>query len=271
MSRDLIWLNGNIVSNTETVSVFDRGLLYGDGLYETIRVRNGNAIRFDLHLERLTAGLQVLNIPVPRFDLHAAVTDILKAGGLADARVRITVTRGLSVGKSEPTVIATAVPLPSNGLEPTRMVISSYRRDEASPLTRVKTLNCLASVMASMEASIKNADDALLLNTRGLVAEATSANIFLVQGSRLLTPSLAQGCLPGIVRRAVLELAPRMDVQPVECEVGLADLLQADELFLTSAIKLARPVVEMDGAACGTGRHEVCARVREILLREESE
>lgn len=251
------------------IGVFDRGLLYGDGLYETIRVRNGVCLRFALHANRLTRGLRVLQIPPPDIDISAAIQQLLKANNLSDARVRVTITRGMSIGGT-PTVVITAVPLPSHGLDPTKAVISSYRREETSPLTRVKTLNCLASVMAGIEAHARGADDAILLNTQGNVAEATTANVFLVTGSRLITPALDQGCLPGTIRTAVLDLAPQLGLEPSEGEITPEDLTNADELILTSAIKLARPIVELNGRTIGRGTHHTCSRIRTALLADET-
>jgi branched-chain amino acid aminotransferase len=264
-----VYINGDILPQDKAgLNVFDRGLLYGDGLYETIRVRNGRCLRFDSHAARMADGAAVLAIPLDIARLESAIDSLLQANHLSDARVRATLTRGAApIG--DPTLIITAVPLPHHGLDPTAVITSSYRRDETSPLTRVKSLNCLASVMAGFEAHARGADDAVLLNTRGNLAEATTANVFVVKGRRLMTPALDQGCLPGTVRAEVLALAPELGLDPIECEIGVDGLRSADEVFLTSAIRLARPIVELDGKVVGSGRHEVCARVREALLRNE--
>jgi branched-subunit amino acid aminotransferase/4-amino-4-deoxychorismate lyase len=270
MADQFVHINGAIRPMGEAaVSVFDRGLLYGDGLYETIRVRNRWCIRFDLHMTRLANGLAALDIRIPEIDFQTAIFDLLTANSLSDARVRLTITRGESPDAGNPTTVITAVPLSPHGLDPTKAIIISHRRDETSPLTGVKTINCLASVMSVIEARNKGADDAVLLNTSGNAAEATTANLFAVSGRRLLTPSLDQGCLPGTVRAAVLDLAPGLGLDAVEACIHPNDLGAADELFLTSAIRLARPIVELDGNTIGDGTYDICARIRESLLRDE--
>ena len=280
MKERFAHVNGSIVAAKDAaVGIADRGLIYGDGLYETIRVRNGKCVRFRRHIERLFNGAGILgfNDSVFNVDFGGAIGELLEANGLTDARVRVTVTRGVSTGPgkmggagaSEPTVVITADVLPESRLEPTRVIISSLRRDERSPLTGVKTLNCLPSVVARIEAENKGADDAVFLNTDGKVAEGTSANIFLVFGDRLLTPSLDQGCLPGTVRAALLESAPELGLEAVECAIESDGLCEADEVFFTSAIKLIRPIYEVAGTSVGNGRQEACARILETLVRSE--
>ena len=280
MKERFAHVNGNIVPvGDAVVSIADRGLIYGDGLYETIRVRNGKCVRFRRHIERLFNGARVLgfNESVFELDFGKTIDEVLQANRLADARVRVTVTRGVSTdpgkmggaGAGEPTVVVTADVLPEPGLEPTRVIISSLRRDEKSPLVGVKTLNCLPSVVALAEARDQGADDAVLLNTRGKIAEGTSANVFLLLGDRLVTPSLDQGCLAGTVRAAVLELAAELGFEAAEFVIEPDALREADELFFTSAIKLIRPICEVAGTRVGDGTHGTCARILEALLRAE--
>jgi branched-chain amino acid aminotransferase len=265
-----VYVNGAIVrADSAGVSVFDRGLLYGDGLYETIRVRHSRLLRFDLHIQRLQHGASVLGIPLGNIDVRAAVSELLEANGLRDARVRVTLTRGNIGADNQPNCFITAVPLPEHATGPIKVAVSSYRRDETSVLCGVKTLNCLASVMAEIEAGKAGADDAILLNTQGRVAEATTANVFLVTGRRLLTPALDQGCLPGTVRSALLALASELGIEPVESAIEVDTLFEAEEIFLTSAIRLVRQVAEVDGRLVGNGGCAVSERVRNALLREE--
>lgn len=272
MSVQLIYLNGQILSSEAArVSPTDRGLLYGDGLYETIRVRRARPLRIDLHAARLAAGLRLLRIDPGDFDLARAVESVLEANGLADARVRATVTRGdQSLFPSAPvTILIAAEPLQEHPPEPVRASIATLRRDQLSPLTRAKTLNCLASVVSLLEARARGADDAILLNNAGRVAEATTANVFIVSGTRLLTPPPEEGCLPGTVREAVLDVAPALGFEPVVAPLELTDVLSADELFLTSAIRLPRPVCSVDGTPIGMGQYEGCLRIRQALLEME--
>lgn len=266
------YVNGRIVPEAEAlVGVRDRGIMYGDGVYETIRVRNGRCLRIDRHFRRLLDGLNTLRIadPLQEAGLENAVGELLEANGLKDARVRVTITRGGSIEANEPTITATATPLSDEQPHKIRAVISSYRRDDTSPLSRIKSLNCLASVMAGFEAQQAGAEDAILLNSRARVAEATFANVFVVAGRRLLTPSCDQGCLPGTVRAAVLDMASELGLEAQETEMTPEQLLAADEVFLTSAIRLARPVVQVDGKVIGGGTHRVASLVREALLAME--
>ena len=245
-----VHLNGRIVESEQaTVGISDRGLLYGDGLYETIRVRNGKCVRFESHVRRLMHGAGVLEMPasVGAFDYAAAIAELLDANALSDARVRITITRGATTGDivpspdAKPTIFITAVPLPTHDPRPVSVIVSSFGRGPA-PLCSVKTTNCLPSILAKSQAARRGADDALLTNTQGNIAEATTANVFIVKDNRLITPGDDQCCLPGTVRAAVLEMAPSLGLEPVESAVTPDLLDDADEMFLTSAIKLVRSV-----------------------------
>ena len=280
MKERFAYVNGSMAPvGDAVVSIADRGVIYGDGLYETIRVRNGKCVRFGRHIERLFSGARVLGLNESIFDVDfgKAIDELLAANGMTDARVRVTVTRGVSAGPgkmgaagaSEPTVIVTADALQESKLEPTRVIISSLRRDEKSPLVGVKTLNCLPSVVALAEAKDQGADDAVFLNTQGNVAEGTSANVFMRVGDRLLTPSLDQGCLPGTVRAAVVELAAEVGFEAVESVIEPDALREADEAFFTSAIKLIRPICEVAGTRMGKGTYEASARVLEALVSGE--
>jgi len=279
MSDRLVYLNGSILPADEAkVSVFDRGLLYGDGLFETIRIQGGTCLRLEKHLARLVAGAGMLGFgdTLDGLDLAGAIGETVEANGLADARVRLTVTRGpisgpgrLAPEPAEPTVIITADPLPTHPPRPARVIISSIRRDEQNPLSSVKSLNYLPGVLAAIEARRAGADDAILLNTQGLVAEGTVDNLFLVTGGALVTPSLDQGPLPGTVRAAVIELAPRLGLEVVERAVEMKELAGTEELFFTNAIQLVRPIREIAGAIIGSGDYPISRRIRQALADSE--
>ncbi len=270
------YVNGQIVPFCEArVSIADRGLLYGDGVFETIRVVGRKCIRLDKHLARLASGAGVLGIgdlPDNR-TLINAILSVIDANNLSDARVRLTVTRGVASGvgllsevRSAPTVAITAVDLPRDEPKPARVVVSRVaRRDERSPLSSIKSLNYLPNILALQEARRLGADDAILLNMKGSVAEATVGNLFLVIGSKLITPSLDQGVLPGTVRQAVLELAPRLGLEVVERPVECEELTQAEEVFYTNAIQLIRSVCEVDGVLVGSGECRVARALRNAL------
>ena len=279
MTKRLAYVNGRILPLEDAaVSIADRGFLYGDGLFETIRVRSGKCVRLDQHLARLRTGARVLEIEgIPdKTDLERAVAALLDANALANARVRLTISRGLSAGPGilsgtagPPTVVITADDLPTAEPEPARAIISSIRRDELSPLSSIKSLNYLPGILAIREAQAAGADDAILLNTAGMVAEGTVGNLFLVNGSTLVTPALDQGVLPGTVRAAVIELAPGLGLEVEERAVEPDELASADEVFFTNAIQLVRPVRKLNGAALGTGTYPVCQRMRQALLTAE--
>jgi len=255
---------GDIVPIEEAkISISDRGLLYGDGLFETIRVINSQCVRFSRHMDRLHAGSHILGFgdSLNKIDFEAAIASILDANNLADARVRLTVTRGASAGpgrlgssSEKATIIITADPLAQTAPEPARIIISSIRRDENSPLSRVKSLNYLPSILARIEAEQSGVDDAILLNNRGGVSDGVVGNVFMVKGKKLMTPPLDEGPLPGTVRAAIIHLAPELGLEAVETAIDPIQLHDADELFFTNAIQLVRPICELSGKKVGTGR-----------------
>lgn len=251
-----VWLNGIILPDYEArITPADRGLLLGDGLFETLRVRGGRPLRLDRHLARLRAGADVLGLPVPLDDagLAAAMAALLRRCGLEDASLRLTLTRGpgprglLPPAEPTPTLMLTAAPLPPPP-PPARVVVArETRRNEHSPLARIKSLSTLDGVLARQEAARRGADDALLLNTAGRVAEASAANLFLVLDGVVITPPVSEGALPGVMRAAVMEA-----FAVVERPVTVEDLNRADEVFLTSSLGV-RAVVMVDGRPVAVG------------------
>jgi branched-chain amino acid aminotransferase len=238
------WLNGKLVTEA-AISPEDRGFTLGDGLFETIRVARGTACHLDRHWRRLRAGAARLGITLDHDDaaLSAAVAQL--AGG--DAVVRVTLTRGpaprglLPPDRTQPTLLITAVPLPPP-LPPARLIVArTTRRNEFSPLARIKSLNYLDSILARQEAAARGADDALLLNSQSRVAEATAANLFLLIDGQALTPPVTDGALPGIRREILLERGILR-----ERSLTLADLDRAEEMMLGNSLSL-RPVIAVEG------------------------
>ncbi|CAG1009866.1 branched-chain amino acid aminotransferase [Myxococcaceae bacterium] len=242
-----VWIDGKVVEGAEAkIPVNDHGLLYGDGLFEGIRVYGGRVFRLDLHLSRLAAGARALGIALPGGvgALRAIVLETARAFGASEAYVRLLVTRGEGPLGVDPTTcpsprilcIVDAIRLYpaeqlARGLD---LVTVSLRRPPADVLDpRVKSLNYLNSVLAKLEAKRRGADEALILNLEGRVAEASVANVFVVRDGRLATPPPADGALEGITRRSVLELAARLGFPAEERSLGRADLFAADEAFLT--------------------------------------
>ncbi|MBR9971817.1 aminotransferase class IV [Magnetospirillum sulfuroxidans] len=269
----IVFLDGRLLPQEHaTLSPADRGFTLGDGLFETIKISHGHPLRLDAHLRRLRDGAAILRLPLPAGDawFADAVAAVLHANHLSQAALRLTVSRGpgprglLPPAPCAPTVLITAGP-PPPPLSPARVVVSQHvRRNAHSPLARCKTLSSLDTVLARMEAQERGADDALLLNTDGIVAETTIANLFMVDSDGLLaTPPLADGALPGI-RRA--ELLRSMVAQ--ERSLTLSDLRSAREVFLTNALSV-RPLVAIDDHLIGDGHPgRLSTRLLEELTHE---
>ena len=262
----LINVNGQFLSpDTPAIGALDRGLLYGDGLFETLRAYGGVPFLLDEHLARLNTSAAALRISdsLDCSIIRHNLAELLRLNALSDAYMRITLTRGAHTGRLEveptdhPTVTILARPLrllPPNRYSPgTSAIIASIRQNADSPLPRPKTLNYLANLLARTEAQERGADEALLLNTRGELAEAASSNVFLVLGGRLVTPCLDTNILPGVTRAEVLRLAAEAGIAADERVVAPHELSAASEAFLTNSIAELVPVRAVDGVPLGTG------------------
>jgi len=281
-----IFVNGEVVErSTARVSALDRGLLYGYGLFETMRSYGGRVFRLAEHYRRLCDGASRLAMAVPLSldDVGEAVDAVLVRNDLADAYLRLTVTAGTPPDAAGPAGDAAAVlvarPLtdypPDLYRRGMAAVVSSIRRNETSPLCRIKTLNYLDNLLAREDARRRGADEAILLNTRGLVAEGSASNLFLVEGGRLLTPSIESGALPGITRQAALELASAAGLEAVESGVEMQALWDAPEVFLTNSVMEVMPLTMLDGRPVGSGEpgpvtERLGKMYRELVLRETS-
>jgi branched-chain amino acid aminotransferase len=221
-----VWQDGRIVMPEEAhVSIADRGLLLGDGLFETMAVHNAQVFDLDAHLERLASGLGVLRFvqAVDLSKLRSGIARYIAAEEASCAVLRVTVTRGAGPRGltppevPRPTIFMTLLPMPPACETPLSLHIATVtRRNEHSALSRIKALPYLDNVLALSEASAQGADDALLLNTRGTIACATVANVFVVREGRLETPPVCDGALPGTMRALVLCLAKQAGLAPVE-------------------------------------------------------
>lgn len=237
-----LWLGDTLLDEAEArIAPSDRGFTLGDGLFETMKVKNGAIASLPAHLARLAKGAAVIGLPLPALDLEARAAALLKANRLEDAVLRLTLTRGsgprgvLPPAVPTPTLVLTAAPLPGP-MPPARLVIArGTRRNERSPLSGIKSLNYLDNILARQEAATAGADDAVLLNTQDCVAETTIANLFAVIDGDLVTPPASDGALPGVMRADILAHGAR------ERSLTEADLLRASELFLSSSLGL-RPV-----------------------------
>lgn len=256
------------------ISVLDHGLLYGDGVFEGIRVYGGRPFLLEEHLERLEASARaiVLDLPVERSEIAALCLEAAQRAGLDEGYLRLVVTRGAgALGVSPHTcprasLIVIAAPLtlypPERYRDGVRLVTSSLRRSASDALPpQVKSLNYLTSVLASIEARRQGADEAVLLNAQGLIAECTADNLFLVSRGRVLTPAVANGALAGITRGLVLQLLATQGIELAEAALTPADAWTADELFLTGTGAEIVPVCEIDGRPLPAAR-PITERVR---------
>ncbi len=263
----LVYLNGSLVPESEAkVSVFDRGFLYGDGLFETMRAYSGKIFRLERHLRRLfrSAGMISLTLPRGEKEIGAAVYRTLQANELKEAYLRLTVSRGqggrgLDIADSRGVLmVIVSKPLPlyprSRYEEGIKAVVVKERRNESSTLSRIKSLNYLPGILAGLEARDKGAGEGLMLNSRGYLAEGTVSNIFLISDGEVVTPSLESGILPGITREAVLELAPRQGLKIAEKEIELTELKEAEEAFLTNSLREVVPLTRVEGQPIGKGK-----------------
>ncbi len=257
-----VWLNGDLVgTEAARIDPRDRGFLLGDGVFETFAAADGYVYRLAEHLARLRAGAAVLGIPVPAHDIERVVQAVLEANGLARGRaaLRLTLIHGvgprglLAPVDPQPTLLLTAVAT-SAPPEAMTAVTATVRRNEHSPTASIKHMSYLDNVIARNEAAARGADEALMLNTAGNIAEASAANVFaVVAGGTLVTPASTEGALPGVTRRAVIELAAGLDLGVHETIVSVERLAEADEAFLTNSLIGVCPLVALDGRPIGDG------------------
>jgi branched-chain amino acid aminotransferase len=253
-----VWIEGRIVEGADArIPVTDHGLLYGDGVFEGIRVYGGRVLRLDAHLRRMYASARLLGLAIPE-GLHEIVLDTLRAFGAENAYARLIVTRGEGPLGVDPTrcgpprticiVDELQIYAPEKAARGLDLVTVSMRQPASDVLDpRVKSLNYLNSVLAKLEARRRDADEALILNAAGNVAEAAVANVFCVRGGLLLTPLATDGALEGITRDSVLRLAGELGIPAREQTLGRYDLLSGEEVFLTGSGVGIAPVRSLDG------------------------
>ncbi|AGB41525.1 branched-chain amino acid aminotransferase, group I [Halobacteroides halobius DSM 5150] len=267
MSSQKIFLNGELVEKSEAkVSVFDHGLLYGDGIFEGIRAYNGRVFRFEEHLDRLyeSAKAILLDIPLTKDEMREAVLKTIRANGLEDAYIRLVISRGVGDLGLDPqkceaaTVIIIASDITlypdefyENGLEVATVPTRRNIPEALNP--RIKSLNYLNNILAKIEANRAGVLEAIMLNNEGYVAECTGDNIFIIKNGKLITPPTYIGALKGIKRGVVLEVAPEFDLEVAEEVFTRHDLYTADECFLTGTAAEVIPVVEIDGRQIADG------------------
>ncbi len=249
-----IWLNGNIIDAVGALDADDRGVLLGDGIFETLPIIDGAPLRWWRHLARLRHGAQTLGIPIPGTleNLEAAIYDLAVVQGVDEGSVRVTLLRGpgprgvLPPLHATPTLMIAVHAGVVGRADPMRVIVAqSTRRNARSPLSQIKNTNYLDAILARQEADMAGCDDAVMLNTSDAVAEATGANVFCVIGGEIVTPPPSDGALPGIMRACIMETEAVF-----ERTLAVDDLYRAEEIFLTSSLSV-RPVIEIDGRAVG--------------------
>ena len=251
-----VWFNGQFVDGALPLDPNDRGFLLGDGVFETIAVINHKPLWLDEHLQRMSQAAAELGISFNAEGLFAGLGAVLKKSHAQFEVLRITLsrgktTRGLAGSGTSFSLLITLDGFEAKNLfQSCRLKVSAVRRNEFAPSSRLKTLSYIDGIAAAREVAA-DADDALMQNTRGHVASSTVANILLLHGNDLVTPSLNQGILPGITRRMLLNNAKSMGFAPIEKTVSLEDLFRADAVFLCNSLRFLSPVTTLNGEPLG--------------------
>lgn len=249
-----VWINGNVVPTGEArVSPFDHGLIVGDGVFETLLMREGKFVGLKEHWQRLTRSCTTLDMPAPNLELmEKALREVMAATGLTDnARLRFTVTSGdgpmgSDRGNSQPTVLAIATAL--NRWGPVeRVQVVPWTRNENGALAGIKSTSYADNVRALAYAKARGAGEGLLANTRGELCEGTGSNVFMVADGSIVTPPLESGCLAGITRAFAIEACAEAGLPLVERAIPLAEFEAAGEAFLTSSTRDVHPIAAING------------------------
>ena len=265
----LVYIDGKFYPKSEAkVSVYDHGLLYGDGVFEGIRAYNGIVFKLKEHIDRLyrSAHPIFLKIPLTKAEMSEAVVDTLKKNNLTDAYIRLVVTRGVGdLGLDprkcpKPTVIIITEPTlvlhsPEKLEKGISTVITWVRRNSVDAATHeLKSLNYLNSILGKIEANNSGVDEAICLDKAGFVCEGVGENIFIVRDGKLLTPPLSSGALDGITRTFVIKLAKKMGIEVIERNITPNELFTADEAFFTGTAAEVAPIHDVNGRVIGPGK-----------------
>lgn len=283
VKESTIYVDGEFLPESEAkISVFDHGLLYGDGVFEGIRFYNSRVFRLEEHIERLwdSARSIMIEIPMTRREMTEALLETIRQNGLRDGYIRQIVTRGVGnlglnpVQCKRPSVIiiAATIALYSEAVYQSGLTVitCATRRTGAAALNpAVKSLNYLNNVMARIEANLAGADEALMLNEAGNVAECTADNVFIIKRGQIFTPPISAGALRGITRSVVFDIAAELGIKITETEITRHDVFIADEAFLTGTAAEVIPVIKADGRTIGSGHPgpitaRTIARFREL-------
>lgn len=263
-----IYIDGQYLDEANAkISVFDHGLLYGDGIFEGIRAYNGRVFKLKEHIDRLfySAKAILLNIPISHAEIMRAVVDTCRQNGIRDGYIRLLVTRGVGgLGLNpnrckKPSVIVIAdkiqlypAEMYERGLD--IITVPTVRNLHSALNPAIKSLNYLNNILAKIEANNGGCEEAIMLNSEGYVSECTGDNIFIIKDGQMFTPPLSAGALYGITRGVVMELARQSGIPVSEPNLTRYDMFNADECFLTGTGAELIPVVKIDGRVVGTGK-----------------
>lgn len=268
VSHMQVYVDGTFYVEADAkISVFDHGLLYGDGIFEGICVYDGRVFRLDQHLKRMYESARTIGLTIPLTveEFKSAIVETVTRNKMKDGYIRPIVTRG--VGKlglnpshcAKPTVIiipqnAESYPLLTAGRKPAKAIVSSIRRTPSFCLpASAKTLNYLNNVLAKQQANYAGVDEAIMLDWMGFVSEGTGDNLFILRNNVLLTPPLYSSVLAGVTRQVVLEIAVGLGISVEERQLSLHDLYNAEEAFFVSTSLEIQPLIEIDGRVIGAG------------------
>lgn len=277
MSEQIIFLDGNYVPESEAkVSVFDHGVLYGDGIFEGIRAYNGRIFRCEEHIQRFFAAAKaiMLEIPYTPEELTEILCETCRKNQLRDGYIRLVCTRGkgdlglspVNCGKPTLFCIAANIKLYSDETyeKGMKLITAVQRRNKATIIDpQIKSCNYLNNILAKIEANRAGAAEALMLNHDGIVAECTGDNIFIIKDGVIYTPPTYIGILDGITRRTAMEVAEKLGYTVKETEFTLFNVYNADECFLTGTAAEAIAVTNVDGRTIGSG---VCGPITRKIL-----
>lgn len=273
MNELIVFLNNSFVPAAQAnISIFDRGILYGDGLFETMRAYKGRVFALQEHLDRLSFGANILKMPLKHTaDINTKtcrniIQKLIKLNNLdkCDSYIRITLTRGIDCGglipkdSLKPTLIVVAKPLAVDVLKKRQRVgikgITLNFSKLHSIASIVKSLNFLDNVLGSVTAAACGADEAIFLNTKGEVLEGTTSNIFAVKDGAITTPSLASGILSGITRKFIIDISQKSGMSVKETAIKLSDIIKSKEAFITNSIIEVVPLIRINKRVIGSGR-----------------
>lgn len=261
--ESFVYIDGQFLPKREAkVSVYDHGLLYGDGVFEGIRVYNGRVFKLDEHIKRLyeSAKSVELSVPMSKEDMKKTILETIRRNGLKDAYVRVVVTRGVGdLGLDprkcpKPSIIIIADRIVVWTEKSLKAITASTRRNAVTALnSMIKSLNYLNNILAKLEANRAGVSEAIMLNQQGFVCEGTGDNIFIAKDGVLVTPPPSANILVGITRGVVMELAAKEGLKVEERNITIHELYNADEAFLTGTAAEVVPLVELDGRSIGNG------------------